>query len=243
MKFTNYFDKLSGLTSLKSWILFLTTLSFITNLLLGVKVVFTTDRVREILVPPEIKKSFWIDDNKVSKDYLDQMAQFFAYLMYSSTPQTVDTQHTELLKYVSPEFYSALDSELRVTARTIKQTNVSTSFTPSFIGSDENTKTSVIEGEFLVTQGKDVIQRSQRKIEISFDFKGTKIVVTGFRDLSKNNINQSAIVNTDAPVIDPKTGKEVANPAQKLNEAQPNLSNSNTNKNQQPKLSAPETGN
>lgn len=240
MKFTNYFEKLSGLTSLKSWILFVATLSVATNLLLAVKVVFTTDRVRDVLVPPEIKKSFWIDDSKVSKDYLDQMAQFFAYLMYSSTPQTVDTQHTELLKYVSPELYSALDSELRVTARTIKQTNVSTSFTPSFIGSDENAKTSVIEGEFLVTQGKDVIQRSQRKIEIGFDFKGTKIVVTGFKDLSKNNINQSAIVNTDAPVLDPKTGKEVSKPMTNLNTPQPNISNSNT---QQPKLSAPETGN
>ena len=64
--------------------------------------------------------------------------------------------------------------------------------------SDEKTKTTVIEGEFLVTQGKDVIQRSQRKVEIKFEFKGSRIVVIGFKDLAKINLNQSIVIDTDA---------------------------------------------
>lgn len=246
MKFNAYFEKLSALTSVKTWVLMVTSLSLICNVFLSMKVAFTTDRVQTIITPPEITKTFWVDQEKVSKDYMDQMAVFFAQLMYNATPATIEAQQNELLKYVSPELYSSLENELRVTARTMRQTNVSSWFVPSFIGSDEKTKTTVIEGVFTATQGKEVLQQSQRKIELKFAYNAGKITVVGFRDLAKTNLNQSMIVNPDAPEIDPKTGKPKetpVSPGQGTNPANPSGQEVKPQPKPQPKLSEPNIGN
>ena len=244
MKYSAYFEKLSALTSVKAWILMVVSVSLICNVLLCIKVAFTTDRVQTILMPPEINKTFWVDQEKVSKEYMDQMAIFFAQLMYNATPATIEAQPNELLKYVSPELYASLESELRVTARTMRQANVSTWLVPNFIGSDEKTKTTVIEGVFTVTQGKAVLQQSQRKIELKFAYNAGKITVVAFKDLAKINLNQSIIINPDAPEIDPKTGKpkEVAVlPGQSSNQA--NGTEIKPQQKPQPKLAEPNIGN
>jgi hypothetical protein len=147
---------------------------------------------------------------------------------------------------VSPELYSALENELRITARTMRQTNVSTWLVPSFIGSDEKTKTTIIEGVFTVTQGKDVLQQSQRKIELKFAYSGGKVTVTGFKDLSKTDLNHSVLVNPDAPEIDPKTGKPKEVPVAPAQGTSPSAANTENVKPQskpQPTLSEPDTGN
>lgn len=209
MKLMKYFNQLEIQTGIGKWMWCILSMSVVACLLLAIKVVFTSDKVRTVIMPPEIKQSFWIDDDKVSKEYLDQMAVFFAQLMYNTTPANAEAQHNELLKYVSPELYSALDGELKVSERTMKQLNVATWMVPLYVGSDEKTKTTTIEGEFFVTQGKDVTQRSLRKVEIKFAYKGGRLTVSEFNDKAKNNLNQAAVVDPTAPEIDPKTGKPV----------------------------------
>jgi conjugal transfer pilus assembly protein TraE len=168
MKLGKYFEQLETQTGIKKWMWSMLTMAMFTITCLGIKVMFTSDKVRTMVIPPEVKQSFWIDDDNVSKEYLDQMGVFFAQLMYNTTPANTEAQHNELLKYVSPELYSALDKELKLSQRTMKQLNVATWMVPLYVGSDEKTKTTTIEGEFFTTQGKDVIQRSQRKVEINY---------------------------------------------------------------------------
>ena len=60
-------------------------------------------RERTIVVPPTIEKTFWVTKDHVSKEYLEQMASFVAWLILDVTPATVDWKKDILLNYVAPE--------------------------------------------------------------------------------------------------------------------------------------------
>ena len=56
---------------------------------------------RETLVPPHINKTFWIDGEKVSPEYLEQMGLFVLQLAVNNTPSSVDYNNQVLLRYVA----------------------------------------------------------------------------------------------------------------------------------------------
>lgn len=193
MKSSNYIGEIATRLGVKKWMVLILTCSVIINLFLAIRITMVADKTRQIITPPQIKQSFWVDDSGVSKEYLNQMAIFFAQLNYNVTPSTVDYQHSELRKYVSPEFYSALDKELRITSNNIKSENISTWFSPQFVGTDEKSQTTILEGVFYATQGDKVVQNSQKLFEIKFGFNGGKTSILSFKDITDrnpNNVNQ-----------------------------------------------------
>ena len=227
MKQNSYFNNLSERTSVSKFILLVLVISLVVNLLLAIKVVLTMDRVRTIVAPPSVNQTFWVDDTGVSKEYLNQMALFFVQLNFNVTPANVDYQHTQILKYTSASGYSQLDRDLRTTANNIKQTNVATWFAPTYVGSDEKSKTTVVDGEFVVTQGTNVIQREQKSVQIQFAFEGGKISVVSMKDLGAKDSNTSAVVQDKASdTTNPTTNNgSTANPPQQ--EVQPNTPKGN----------------
>src|SRR5688500_486280 len=58
---------------------------------------------RTIIVPPTIEKTFWVTNDRASKEYLEQMASFIAWLVLDVTPATIDWKKDILLNYVPPE--------------------------------------------------------------------------------------------------------------------------------------------
>jgi conjugal transfer pilus assembly protein TraE len=47
---------------------------------------------RTVLIPPEVHKTFWVSGRKVSADYLQEMAYWYAGLALNITPQVADYQ-------------------------------------------------------------------------------------------------------------------------------------------------------
>ena len=47
---------------------------------------------RVIVVPPSVHKTFWVESDKVSAEYLEQMGYFLIQLALNVTPQSVDYQ-------------------------------------------------------------------------------------------------------------------------------------------------------
>ena len=45
---------------------------------------------RVIVVPPAVHKSFWVENDRVSAEYLEQMGYFLIQLALNVTPQSVD---------------------------------------------------------------------------------------------------------------------------------------------------------
>lgn len=110
------------------------TASLIVILLLVASFLFLRSE-RVIIIPPETKQTFWVEGNKFSDSYLEEMATFFAHLLLDVTPASFDINGQIVLRSVSPESYSFVKSKLLKSIQKVKKENASTIFIPqkSFI--------------------------------------------------------------------------------------------------------------
>ena len=83
---------------------------------------------RVIVVPPAVHKSFWVENDKVSAEYLEQMAYFLIQLALNVTPQSVDYQSKLLLHYVAPASYGEIKTAMTIVGERLKRDSASTVF-------------------------------------------------------------------------------------------------------------------
>lgn len=168
MKTNQLVNELAIRLGIKKIILFLLVLSMIGNFFL-VMMLFTRQMVvQTILTPPEIRRSMTVSNMAFSKEYLEEIAPYNAYLLLSATPQNVDFQHQLLLKFVAAEYKDALEKELGVTALWIKQNNISTSFTAMSAAADVNDNTVVLRGLFETIKNNKIIDQRDRELLLSY---------------------------------------------------------------------------
>ncbi|TDR30282.1 type IV conjugative transfer system protein TraE [Hydromonas duriensis] len=176
---------------------------------LSLRILMVSDRVRTVVVPASVNKTFWVDGDKVSTEYLNQMGVYIAQLMYNVTPASASNRHNLLLSYVSSDAYSALDKELARSDNVIKQTNIATYFTPTSVGASEEHQSVTIKGVFTATQGDKIVQTNQREVAISFKYDGNKLMVSSIKDVQGLQLEKSLVVNPDeSTAVDPKSGKK-----------------------------------
>ena len=82
--------------------------SMLVNLVLAVFAVRLSGHERVVVVPPTIHKTFWVESDRVSSEYLEQMGYFLMQLTLNVTPQSVDHQAKVLLQYAAPAQFQGL---------------------------------------------------------------------------------------------------------------------------------------
>lgn len=128
MKIQSLRQEIESRTGLKLFHASLLIGSMLLSVLLALIVLFHQDRNRVLVVPPEISKTFWVENAQVSKPYLLQMGVFLAQLTYDVTPSSVDYDNSVLLKYVEPDAYGAVQKAALVSAEHLKQDQAATMF-------------------------------------------------------------------------------------------------------------------
>ena len=76
------------------------------NLVLALFAVRLSGHERIVIVPPNIHKTFWVESDRVSSEYLEQMGYFLLQLTLNVTPQSVDHQAKLLLPFSEPRIRS-----------------------------------------------------------------------------------------------------------------------------------------
>ena len=66
--------------------------SMLANVTLAAFAMHMAGRERVVVVPPSINKTFWVESERVSAEYLEQMAYFLLQLKLNVTPQSIDHQ-------------------------------------------------------------------------------------------------------------------------------------------------------
>lgn len=66
--------------------------STLVNLILATFAVRVSGRERIVVVPPSVHKTFWVEADRVSPEYLEEMGYFLMQLILNVTPQSVDHQ-------------------------------------------------------------------------------------------------------------------------------------------------------
>jgi conjugal transfer pilus assembly protein TraE len=162
-------------------------LSMLATTLLAALAWRQTGRERVVLVPPAIHKTFWVDGERASAEYLEQMGYFLAQLTLNVTPQNVEHQGRVLLQYVSPEAYGDLRTSLMASAERIKRDGASTVFSAQDLLVDEATQRVGLRGVLSTFISDRRVAESAKGYLIELHTTGGRLYLKRFRETTPHD--------------------------------------------------------
>ena len=161
--------------------------SLLANVLLSALSLRMSGRERTVLVPPGISKSFWVEADAVSPEYLEQMAYFLLQLTLDVTPQSVDHQSRLLLRYASPAAYGDLHSTLFAAAERLKRDGAATVFSPQELIVEQSTQRVGVRGQLTTFIGDRRVADTARGYALEFEYRGGRIFLKSLRETNPND--------------------------------------------------------
>lgn len=142
---------------------------------------------KTIVLPPDIKRSFWVSGASASKEYLEEMAYFYAGLALNITPAVSEYQNKLFLHYAAPAEYGRLQAELGARAAFLKKNNASTHFAVRTISTDDEALRVALSGTLSTwASDKKAGDRSVTYV-VGFRLMNGRLYVTEFRETESNN--------------------------------------------------------
>ena len=161
--------------------------SLLVNLILAALAVHLSSRERVVLVPPTIHKSFWVEAERVSSEYLEQMGYFLMQLTLNVTPQSVDHQASVLLRYAAPAAYGELRSALLAAAERVKRDGAATVFSAQDIAVDERALKVGVRGQLTTFIGERRVSQLAKAYAMQFHYAGGRILLKSFKETNPND--------------------------------------------------------
>jgi conjugal transfer pilus assembly protein TraE len=161
--------------------------SMLANLLLAILALHLSGRERVVLVPPTINKSFWVESERVSAEYLEQMAYFLLQLTLNVTPQSVEHQSRVLLQYAAPASYGDLRAVLTTAADRIKRDGASTVFSAQELSVDERTQRVGVRGLLTTFISDRRVSEVAKGYAIELQYAGGRTFLKTFRETNPND--------------------------------------------------------
>lgn len=143
---------------------------------------------KTILVPPEIKRSFWVSGNDASKEYLEEMAYWYAGLALNITPAVSDYQNNLFLKYAAPSEYGRLQAEMGARAEFLKKNNTATQFAVRSVTTDEKNQRVALSGTLLTWTSDKKAGERNAVFMVGFKQMNGKLYVSDFKETSDQDL-------------------------------------------------------
>jgi conjugal transfer pilus assembly protein TraE len=105
----------------------LLTLSLATNIIQGINNYRLQTEQKVAVTPMLFSAPFAVSQNQADASYIEQLGLSFCPAL-NVTPETVDAQHQQLLRYVLPASQNSLKVQLAEDAKRIKDNNVNATF-------------------------------------------------------------------------------------------------------------------
>ena len=161
--------------------------SMLTNLILGAFAFRMSSRERVVVVPPTIHKTFWVEDERVSAEYLEQMGYFLMQLTLNVSPLSVDHQSKVLLQYAAPAAYGELRTALSSAAERLKRDGAATVFSPRDLIVDERALKVGIRGQLTTFISDRRVSEVAKGYAVEFQYTAGQIFLKSFRETNPND--------------------------------------------------------
>jgi len=161
--------------------------SMLVNLVLALFAARLASHERVIVVPPSIHKSFWVDNERVSGEYLEQMGYFLMQLTLNVTPQSVEHQAKVLLQYAAPASFGELRTALLASAERLKRDGASTVFSAQDLVVDERTQRVGVRGQLTTFISDRRVSDISKGYAIELQYAGGRIFLKAFRETNPND--------------------------------------------------------
>ncbi|MBI2224440.1 MAG: type IV conjugative transfer system protein TraE [Betaproteobacteria bacterium] len=161
--------------------------SMLVNLVLAVFAVRLAGHERIVVVPPTIHKTFWVESDRVSSEYLEQMGYFLMQLTLNVTPQSVDHQAKVLLQYAAPASFGELRTALLTAAERLKRDGASTVFSPQDLSVDERALRVGVRGQLTTFISDRRVSEVSKGYAIELQYSGGRVFLKAFRETNPND--------------------------------------------------------
>lgn len=142
---------------------------------------------KTVLTPPDIKRTYWVSGDAVSKEYLEDMAYWYAGLALNITPAVSSYQNGLFLKYAAPSEFGRLQMEMGARAEFLKKNNTATQFSVRNITPDERTLRVALSGVLFTWASDKKAGERQATYVIGFKNMNGKLYVSEFKETSEQN--------------------------------------------------------
>ena len=161
--------------------------SMLINLILAAFAFRLSGHQRVVVVPPSVHKTFWVEDERVSAEYLEQMGYFLMQLTLNVTPQSVDHQSKVLLQYAAPAAYGELRTTLLSAAERLKRDGAATVFSARDLTVDERSLTVGVRGQLTTFISDRRVSEVAKGYAMEFQYVAGQIFLKAFRETSPND--------------------------------------------------------
>ena len=161
--------------------------SMFATLLLAAHTLRQAGRERVVLVPPALHKTFWVEAERASPEYLEQMGYFLAQLTLNVTPQSVEHQSRLLLQYAAPASWGELRTAMAANADRIKRDGASTVFSPQDLQVDEATQRVGLRGLLTTFISDRRVSEVSKGYAIELQQTNGRIFLKTFRETNPND--------------------------------------------------------
>ncbi|MEM4619487.1 MAG: TraE/TraK family type IV conjugative transfer system protein [Desulfurococcaceae archaeon] len=136
-----------------------------------------------VLIPPQITSVLEITGKDANEEYIKGMTKYLLNLALSYTPQSIEDQLGDFLKYVEPSKYESFRSAFLRLIDDVKTTQISSSFYVDYIKVDRQARRVIVRGSLLrITPGNIVMRDENRYFAYEYLIKDGKFMVTKFID-------------------------------------------------------------
>jgi conjugal transfer pilus assembly protein TraE len=157
------------------------------NVVLAALALHASGRERIVVVPPTINKTFWVEPERVSAEYLQQMGYFLMQLVLNVTPQSADHQSRVLLQYAAPAAFGELRNQLATSTERVKRDGAATVFSAQDISVDERNLKVGLRGQLTTYVSERRISEVMKGYLIEFQTTGGRLTVAAFRETNPND--------------------------------------------------------
>ncbi len=148
------------------------------NAVQGLCLFFRHERV--IITPPQLSQGFWVEGNRFSPQYLEEMALHYAHFLLDVTEKNILYQGDILLRYVTPDAYGAFKARLLEDEKRLRKNNLSTRFSPSNVAISPDQLKVDITGELMSYVGDKKISQVRETYQFKFQGRSGRLLIAAF---------------------------------------------------------------
>ena len=179
MKFRLHNSRLGDLFQQRNLLLSLSAMLLALNFTQALFTFFRLERI--IVVPPDIKQEFWLEKNKVSASYLEEMALFFADLILESSPESAAYKRDIILRNTVSSGYGPLKTRLLEDEERLKKEHLTTSFQASSVKVDPEKLFVELTGDLIHFVGEKRISQSRDTYQFQFEYRHGRLLIKAFK--------------------------------------------------------------
>jgi conjugal transfer pilus assembly protein TraE len=184
--------ELEARTGIKKIFFVLLACSVLANAALSVVTLTSKNTHRETLVPPAINKSFWVDGESISQDYLEQMGKFLLDLALNNTPLNCETNRSALLKYTASGSYGPLSTQTAANCKIIAKGRLSNYFSVTSISLKTSERSAVYIGTMTRWLGDKRMPDKAAAYRIKLGYSGGRIYLQELVEVDGRVLDQFA---------------------------------------------------